>query len=480
MIRYQDDFDDEVRSLKDYPRQSIFQFSFLGNNSYFDFSCFNIDHQYIAKFLLYQWISDDLTIHTGYNYLVCIRHLGESRFTDIVLSGPNNIKFEWAKLLADVNLPNGVFPAVRAMLIVFSRYSVFGWSPLYYDYIRSTLPAPRRDKYAGVRSGYVFLSMYEEAKIVGFIDEISSQAKLSPETLTTDALSSGCMLLCSYLFGMRPVQIALLTMRDVRIWNETEIESPAVHLTFKMVKQRSKSKAFPLTRRVKHEWTPIVVELYSRAVASGKSGGDRLYDIDSTREVGNAIKELASSIVGCDVTATDLRHTAAQRLVDAGASQEEVAEFMGHADNTTCLVYYATSPSQAERVNKALGISPIYQQVAKIAHAKFISPEDLAQLKDDQQIAGVPHGFPISGIGGCSTGQPSCQYNPITSCYGCHKFMPVTDITLHKRVLADMRSVVKFFDKSSRGDGDSPAFMQLKRAIASIQAVINELEPGNA
>ena len=122
----------------------------------------------------------------------------------------------------------------------------------------------------------------------------------------------------------------------------------------------------------------------------------------------------------------------------------------------------------------------MYRRVAKIAHDKFISPEELAELKGEQQIAGVPHGIPIIGIGGCGTGQPSCPYNPITSCYGCRKFMPVTDLELHKRVLADMRGVVLFFEKASRGDVDSPAFMQLQRTISSIQQVIYELEePAN-
>ncbi|MBP0657292.1 site-specific integrase, partial [Mycobacterium tuberculosis] len=77
-------------------------------------------------------------------------------------------------------------------------------------------------------------------------------------------------------------------------------------------------------------------------------------------------------------------HTAAQRLVDAGASQEELAEFLGHSDMTTALVYYETSANQAERVNKALGISEIYQRVARIAHNRFIGPEELAQLKESQ------------------------------------------------------------------------------------------------
>lgn len=149
---------------------------------------------------------------------------------------------------------------------------------------------------------------------------------------------------------------------------------------------------------------------------------------------------------------------------------------MGHAQTNTGLVYYATSASHAERVNKALGASEVYRRVAKIARDRFISQEDLAKLKDEQQIAAVPHGIPIAGIGGCQSGQPGCPYNPVTSCYGCRKFMPVNDKALHEKVLNDMRQIVLFFESSSRADMKSPAYMQLQRTIAEIQAIIDELE----
>jgi len=207
------------------------------------------------------------------------------------------------------------------------------------------------------------------------------------------------MLLCSYQFGMRPVQIASLTMRDVRVWDDDNEKIPAVHLTFRKVKQRRSSKTLPLPRKVKRDWASIIIEQHRRAKEKGLTGEHRFFEANSANEVSAAIIALASEITGTEVSATDLRHTAAQRLVDAGASQEELAEFLGHSDITTGLVYYQTSANQAERVNKALGISEVYQRIAKIAHDHFISPDELAELKGEQQIAGIPHGIPIAGIG---------------------------------------------------------------------------------
>ena len=171
-----------------------------------------------------------------------------------------------------------------------------------------------------------------------------------------------------------------------------------------------------------------------------------------------------------------MRHSGAMRQVDAGASAEDLAEFMGHSSLESGLVYYDTSATQAERVNQALGISETYQNLARLGTARFISNDELSKLKDDQQIAGVPHGIAIAGIGACQTGQPSCPYNPITACYGCPKFMPVRDISIHRQVLNDFRGVVKFFYDSSRGETESPAYLQLKRTISEVHSVINELE----
>jgi hypothetical protein len=274
---------------------------------------------------------------------------------------------------------------------------------------------------------------------------------------------------------MRAVQIAALNLRSVRIWNESA-DQPSVHLTFKTAKQRSKKTSRLLLRKIKFEWASIIAGLYQRKIDAGCLGNDRLFSADSASEAAKAIKLLASEITGKHTTTTILRHTAAQRLVDAGASLEELAEFMGHSNTLTSLVYFQHSPNQAEQINRALGISKTYQQVAKIAHDRFIGHEELSRLKGEQQIAGVPHGIPIAGIGGCSQGQPSCPYNPVTSCYGCPKFMPLLELDIHKKVLADLRVVVLFFNQASRSEPHSPAYLQLMKTIANVQAVITEIE----
>jgi hypothetical protein len=288
------------------------------------------------------------------------------------------------------------------------------------------------------------------------------------------------MTLCAYQFAMRPIQIAMLTQRDVRIWRPDPDGDASVHLTFLMAKQRGTSKNRPMVRRVKHEWGVVIEATVAAATAQHRRIDGRLFDVDSNHEAGKRIAGLVERLTGDDASAMYLRHTAAQRLVDAGANHEELAEFMGHSFTKTGLVYYAASASHAERVNRALGASEVYQRVAKIAHDRFISLDELEHLKDDQQVAGIPHGIPIAGIGGCSSGQPGCPYHPVTSCYGCAKFMPVREKSMHESVLGSMRQVVLFFEQSSRGDTKSPTYLQLRRTIEEIQNVVAELEEGRA
>jgi hypothetical protein len=328
------------------------------------------------------------------------------------------------------------------------------------------------DKYASVRVGDVFLPFEEEAAIIRHIDRISEGILAETYSIPDDLLESTAILVCSYQFAFRAKQIAMLEMRNIRTWNDGIEGTPAVHLTFIMIKQRSSKRVFPMVRRVKREWSPLFIELFERAKHKGMSGTDHVFARTPT-QVSQTLADLTESL-GCRRGTRELRHTAALRLVDAGASEEELAAFMGHTDLNTGLVYFNSSRSQAERINQALGVSSTYQIVMKVAHSQFISSDDLAGLKGDQQIAGVPHGIPIAGIGGCELGQPSCPNNPVMSCYGCSRFMPIASARIHLQVLEDLREVMKFFYVSSHAERGSPA-LQLESTIAKVQAVIDEL-----
>ncbi len=478
VIRYFDDFDEKPCSIRAPSQLTEFQLAIRGLVIKIDFSRFESNHALLLKQVFLFLLGEDLSVSTATLYIQSATHLSAEDVASLIGATPHGIVQLWAKLRGR-DMPVQSYSLAKALLRLMCRHRLHDWSDEYETFIRFNLPLPSVDGYLGVRSGDAFLSTDEEAAIVRHLDEVVDMLKssgVSPPR--NETIADAGMLLCAYQFAMRPIQIAKLTLRNMRSWSELGDDELSVHLTFHMAKQRSDAARHPLTRRVKREWVPIFIALRERHLSTDLDGAARLFPVKSGQEVGSRVARLVRELIGADLlgTATDLRHTAAQRLVDAGASHEELAEFMGHSHTQTGLVYYQTSATHAERVNRALGASDVYRRVAKIAHDRFITAEELAHLKGEQQVAGVPHGIPIAGIGGCSSGQPTCPYNPVTACYGCRKFMPLRDKAIHEQVLADMRSVVLFFSESSRGDTRSPAYLQLQRTIAEIQTVLTELD----
>ena len=470
VIRYYDDFSDSYDQVTEPDQSYRWRIHFDGRSRILDFIDFDPPVRKVVRCWC-AFVLADLSPVTAYKYLDGLRTVPIERTMGLVTCSPQDIRSHW-KELHGCNLLYGAFAPLSSFLAFLCRFSIGAWRPQWLDLV-SQLPYPKIDKYASVRVGDAFLTRLEETAIIRHIDDTCVRIQEEPRSISDDLVETTAILVCSYQFGLRSKQIAMLEMRNIRIWNDGLEDRPAVHLTFTMIKQRSPKQVFPMVRRVKREWSPLFAELLQRAQHEGLAGMDHVYH-RTPAECGKVIGDLTESVGQRRRTTTELRHTAAQRLVDAGASEEELASFMGHSDLDTGLIYFQSTPTQAERVNKALGISATYQCVAKIAHNRFITPEDLVELKGDQQIGGVPHGIPISGIGGCSRGQPSCPFNPVMSCYGCTRFMPVADVTVHQNVLADLRGILKLFYAASRAERGSPAF-QLERTITNVQAVIDEL-----
>jgi integrase len=401
-----------------------------------------------------------------------LQTVSTEQVTALLNCKPQDCRSIWKQLVASGRLAYQADVSLKSLISFACRFQIGDWGTEWLDLV-SQLPLRKVDKYASVRTGAAFLSVEEESKIVGKIDDVCKLVQNSPSAVSDDLLESSCILLCSYQFFVRSKQIAMLEMRNIRVWDDGLADNLAVHVTFVMIKQRRKERILPMVRPVKREWTPLFIELHRRAKSNGMAGADHIFHCTPI-QLQKTLGDLTELILGNRRTCTELRHTGAQRLVDQGATEEELADALGHTDLDTGRVYYDASPSQAEIVNRAYGASPVYQRVAKIAHHRFISIDELASLKGEQQIAGVPHGIPIAGIGGCSLGQPNCPHNPIMSCYGCLRFLPVNIRAVHEQVLTSQREIFKIFYSSSRAERGSPAF-QLTDTISDIQGVLEEL-----
>jgi integrase len=334
-----------------------------------------------------------------------------------------------------------------------------------------------RDKYANVRSGRVFLTMNEESAIVDYFDELNARVR-SGQDVDPGNLRNGCVLLLAYQYGFRPLQITKLREQDVKQYDIAAGDGPVIHVTSETVKQRWSAQRYGMVRAIKREWAFMFAaflahrrthpELYPQLLTTVPGSLFGMYAAKVTETIG----KLTTSISGVRRSANELRHTAAQRLVDAGATREELAEFMGHTSVDTGLVYFEGSPTQAALINKALAVSPIYSAIVEVARTRTIDKSALMKVGSDHQIGGSPHGIPIAGIGACEFGQSLCVKNPVLACYGCRKFLPVTDVASHRQVLDSLRPIVRQFYDVSRGETQSPAYAQLARTLAAVQEVM--------
>ena len=374
VVRYYDDFDEKQRSIRDPTTAKCFAVHIDGRVVKVSFDHLSEQLAPLIKHVFLHLLGEGLAPSSASKYALGSKAIGEAEIISLLGVAPTKIGSFWAVFFAR-GLPTEAYACAKSILRLLCKYRLNKWADSY-DGVISALPLPFKDKYAVVRSGEAFLSVDDEAAVVRFLDEAAIQAEES--LLALKEAQDAAMLLCAYQFAMRPVQIAMLTFRDVKVRREGVDILASVHITFRMAKQRSASAAKPLLRRVKREWTPLFVEIDRRFQADGDDAGARVFGAISANEASRRISSLLRDLLELGRTAVNLRHTAAQRLVDAGASQEELAEFLGHSDMTTALVYYDTSANQAERVNKALGISEIYQRVARIAHDRFIDLEELA------------------------------------------------------------------------------------------------------
>lgn len=471
-VLYEDDYDEVVRSVQVASSEDELELVISGETRILDLRAFDESIRPVVRYFLLTELLDAAPASVAY-YFQGLRGFSGTQLAELALAKPVELRAWWTK--ATNGQPRDMLLAGKAFLHFLCDIEVGAWAHRFRGMVRG-LSVPRRDQYAVVRAGDCFLEIEEEAALVRWID----QTTFAVETLSSAELRVAALVVCSYQFGMRPKQLGTLRKRDCEIRLNGEDSQPSVYLTFRTLKQQSvQASRLPLLRKVKREWAPLVAATCE--LLADEPSSAFFFGFQSRKALSDAlISQLDNILPGRGRVAYDLRHSMAQRMVDAGASQEEIAASLGHTALRTGLVYFRASTNQAELVNKALGLSETYQTVAKIASERYISEEELARLKGEQQIAGVPHGIPIAGIGGCKTGQPSCPFNPVTACYGCPKFMPVRDVALHEQVLKDFRGVVNVFRLAGASDQESPAYLQLRRTIAEVQGVINQLKGRDA
>lgn len=426
-------------------------------------------HPWVDQFIRAH-LADRLTegsVLTVYNYSHrYLALLDEGKLWPIVFAiatlTPNEFQKIWIDKFRD-QLSREQSMAIRSAVRFACFWEIGGWHPADLSLVRY-LPGHDLDKYSGVRESSSFIPSAAQSRIVEFIDQTGQNL----DKFDVDRVRIAAILALAFQFGLRRTQLASLEPSDFAFHGDD-----ALHVRVELLKQRGQKVGRLVTRRIQPSWVPI----FRHWMSDRPTAQDKFFGVTPGR-ISTLIADALLEITGSNYTSQNLRHTSAQRLVDAGISHESLSDFLGHTDTTAAQVYFAASNSQARLVNMALGYSPTYQGVAAAARGDMITAAQLLARPVDQQISGMPHGVPVTGIGACQSGQSACQRNPVLACYTCHKFLPVAQPEVHAALLTDMRTVVRGFDQPSRVDRVSPAMMQLRVTLEAIEEVVRMASAG--
>ncbi len=465
IIRYYDDFDRIDRRL-DSLHEDTWNIHRNGEVDCFAFGGIPEPVRSVVKRVLSETLVGNATT-TAANYWRCwVASPTDCLYEGVVYAIQQSpVEFRsWWTMQAVEQLSRHQALAFRHLLHWLCRWEVGQWRSADAALVRA-LPGHAYRKYAGVRDRSSILPYEARSKIVAYLDELSGLA--ASGQCTPIAARDGAILAVAYQHGLRSRQIAMLDVSDVRI-----LDAQTVHIRPTVIKQRSQKVGNRVNRRIQAEWTPLF--RCWADVLEFKSNGKffRMVPI----EIAGIVGDVSERVTGSRYATGMFRHTGAQRLADSGASREEVSAYLSHTDTTAADHYIESSPAQNMLVNAALGESPTYQSIAAAMRGDLITVADLLGRPADQQIGGMPHGIPVSGIGACTAGQSLCTRNPVLSCYTCHKFLPVSDSSIHQQVLTDLRHVVRSFDQPSRIDRVSPAMMQLRGTLEAVGSVLSEID----
>jgi len=469
-VRYYDDLLDEYRTISNLIEDDSWTIFDDGRTNNLNFLRFPEQIRLILKHVIVILLESMDPTSVIQFYIRLANHKDASHFVEyFTISEPHEVRTEWATNVLPIAKPTFA-TALRMLLHALCALGIGKWNKHLSAYV-SQLPGPKVDTYKTVRTGECFVPLDQQALVVDYFDELVA----GDLTEVSDAdLRGACILLIVFQYAFRPGQVARIKISDVRIF-----DTGAVHLSVVLTKKRNRDQRRPVNRSVKREWCPLFIEYRRRRdLANEVKRGvarDSLFGL-MPDEVTSAVYFAMAGITGAEWTPMDLRHTAAQRQADAGASHLAIAEFLGHSAIATANVYFDASPTQAQRINNALGLSPIYAGVAQAHRTKTIAPQALRAMPEDKQVGGVPHGIPIAGIGACDIGQSGCIKNPVLSCYTCRKFLPVSNVAIHREVTEGLRPVVHQFAAASRGDESSPAYVQLRRTLEAAERVIEDIE----
>lgn len=250
-------------------------------------------------------------------------------------------------------------------------------------------------------------------------------------------LKHAAILGLSYVTGARPVQLAKLAVRDLRIDTcNTNTGLIRYSILLPYVKQRRLT-----TERLLLAIPPEIGALIKHYVDRAQLlSNDKMFDmgVSAPAFVSQSIRQTILNFSPPDyqtavargeaalpsITPTDLRHNVGHSLAMQGASAEEIAHILGHSSLVVAKHYILATPALALIRAKALGSNPVWQNmVAMMLTGKLVPSKEWL----GRRVVGMVGDRLHYEIGGCARTDDECPFSEVRCCYGCLYYRPFLD-----------------------------------------------------
>lgn len=219
------------------------------------------------------------------------------------------------------------------------------------------------------------------------------------ENYSLNTMRDAVILGLTYVTGARPVQLAKLAVKDLRIdTRNSETGLIRYSLLLPYAKQRHVTTerlflAIPAEigalirhyiKRAQLKPDGKLFEFSNSAPFNVSRAINKAFLCFSPPDYQAAVKRGEAALP--TITPTDLRHNVGHSLAMQGVSAEEIAHILGHSSLTVAKYYILATPALALIRAKALGINPVWQNMV----AMMLTGELTSSTKwQDQRVVGI-------------------------------------------------------------------------------------------
>lgn len=313
--------------------------------------------------------------------------------------------------------------------------------------------------------------------------QLNHQLKQDSLEVTNQTLTNSSILGLIYVSGLRPVQLAKLSVEDIKV--DTTRTTDNFHRYSVLIPYAKQARYVheKIAVKLPEEVAEIILSYIERF---NLNPDEKLFDMgeNAAHFCSTAINTqlfafspkpyrdavLAGEMIRQKYSFSDFRHHVGYSLAMAGSSAEEIAYILGHSSVVTARHYIFSTPQLAQIRAQALGRNTLYKQmIAMLLTGRLVYRQEWKQKKVMGNIGHKIH----YDIGGCSY-NTKCLFQPVRNCYGCIYFHPFIDAD-HSNVLESIQREINDLIRLSDGIGISrnPLIRVHESTKFEIESVIN-------